>query len=144
MQLWDTAGQERFRSLIPSYIRNTHCICFVYDITNAKSFENIDFWFGKTSEYCVNMNNLHLVLIKIKEDLHAKRVVTFEKAKAKANKLGIDDVFEASAKTGFNIDDLFKDIVDDLPEIENKVTPKVQVQLEDAVDMDEPQTSSCC
>ena len=116
----------------------------MYDITNERSFENIDFWFGKASEYCVNINNLHLVLIGNKEDLHSNRVVTFEKAKAKANKLGLDDVFEVSAKTGFNIDDLFKDIVDDLPEIENKVTPKVEVQLEDTVYMDDEQKSGCC
>ncbi len=35
LQLWDTAGQERFRSLIPSYIRDSHVIILVYDITST-------------------------------------------------------------------------------------------------------------
>ncbi len=38
LQLWDTAGQERFRSLIPSYIRDSSVAVIVYDITSM--FEN--------------------------------------------------------------------------------------------------------
>uniref|UniRef100_A0A671P0N2 RAB41, member RAS oncogene family n=1 Tax=Sinocyclocheilus anshuiensis TaxID=1608454 RepID=A0A671P0N2_9TELE len=33
LQLWDTAGQERFRSLIPSYIRDSAAAVVVYDIS---------------------------------------------------------------------------------------------------------------
>ena len=36
LQLWDTAGQERFRSLIPSYIRDSTVAVVVYDITSRK------------------------------------------------------------------------------------------------------------
>ena len=35
LQLWDTAGQERFRSLIPSYIRDSSVAVVVYDVTSA-------------------------------------------------------------------------------------------------------------
>lgn len=34
LQLWDTAGQERFRSLIPSYIRDSSVAVIVYDVTS--------------------------------------------------------------------------------------------------------------
>ena len=37
LQLWDTAGQERFRSLIPSYIRDSTVAVVVYDITSKSS-----------------------------------------------------------------------------------------------------------
>jgi len=40
LQLWDTAGQERFRSLIPSYIRDSSAAVVVYDVTNRVSY----FW----------------------------------------------------------------------------------------------------
>ncbi|CAL9082010.1 unnamed protein product [Musa textilis] len=33
LQLWDTAGQERFRSLIPSYIRDSSVAVIVYDVS---------------------------------------------------------------------------------------------------------------
>lgn len=36
LQLWDTAGQERFRSLIPSYIRDSTVAVVVYDITSKR------------------------------------------------------------------------------------------------------------
>lgn len=32
LQLWDTAGQERYRSLIPSYIKDSDACIIVYDI----------------------------------------------------------------------------------------------------------------
>ncbi len=35
LQLWDTAGQERFRSLIPSYIRDSSVAVVVFDITST-------------------------------------------------------------------------------------------------------------
>lgn len=44
LQLWDTAGQERFRSLIPSYIRDSQAAIICYDITNDKSFQNLAKW----------------------------------------------------------------------------------------------------
>lgn len=34
LQLWDTAGQERFRSLIPGYLRDSHGVFVIYDVTN--------------------------------------------------------------------------------------------------------------
>ena len=37
LQLWDTAGQERFRSLIPSYIRDSSVAVVVYDVTSIPS-----------------------------------------------------------------------------------------------------------
>ena len=38
LQLWDTAGQERFRSLIPSYIRDSTVAVVVYDVTNINRY----------------------------------------------------------------------------------------------------------
>ena len=39
---------------------------------------------NKTSEYCSNIHDLHLVLIGNKEDLGSKRQVSFESAKKKS------------------------------------------------------------
>ena len=41
-QLWDTAGQERFRSLIPSYIRDSSVAVVVYDITSESAHDLIE------------------------------------------------------------------------------------------------------
>lgn len=37
LQLWDTAGQERFRTLIPSYIRDSAVTIIVYDVTSMRT-----------------------------------------------------------------------------------------------------------
>lgn len=36
LQIWDSAGQERFRSLIPSYIRDSSIAIVCYDITSRE------------------------------------------------------------------------------------------------------------
>lgn len=44
LQLWDTAGQERYRSLIPTYLKNAHCVVLVYDITKSSTFGSLSHW----------------------------------------------------------------------------------------------------
>ena len=50
LQLWDTAGQERFRSLIPSYIRDSSVAVIVYDITNRARCARRD---DSAAVYCI-------------------------------------------------------------------------------------------
>ena len=45
VQVWDTAGQEQFRSVNKIYIKGSHVVLFIYDITNKKSFDDLgEFW----------------------------------------------------------------------------------------------------
>lgn len=37
LTLWDTAGAERYHSLMRSYLRDSHVIIVVYDVTNPQS-----------------------------------------------------------------------------------------------------------
>ncbi len=37
LQLWDTAGQERFKSLIPSYLKDSNLRMLVYDMSSLDS-----------------------------------------------------------------------------------------------------------
>jgi GTPase SAR1 family protein len=48
LQLWDTAGQERFRSLIPSYIRDSSVAVVVYDVTSTHNILHIFYPLNKT------------------------------------------------------------------------------------------------
>lgn len=45
----DTAGQERFRSLIPSYIRDSSVAVIVYDVASMSHFNFVQFFFGSYS-----------------------------------------------------------------------------------------------
>lgn len=71
LQLWDTAGQERFHSLIPSYIRDSNISLMVYDITQKKSFENIDKWQDEVKT--LRGKDILMVLVGNKVDLEEQR-----------------------------------------------------------------------
>ncbi|NXU20260.1 RAB13 protein, partial [Pardalotus punctatus] len=46
----DTAGQERFKTITTAYYRGAVGIVLVYDITDEKSFENIQNWMKSIKE----------------------------------------------------------------------------------------------
>ena len=105
IQIWDTAGQENFRSITRSYYKNTACAIIVYEISNKKSFEKISYWM----EDCKNTapKSILMVLVGNKCDLEDNREVTEEEGREFAEKNGML-FFETSAKTGKNVEELFK------------------------------------
>merc|ERR1719428_2806588 len=87
LQLWDTAGQERFRSLIPSYIRDSTVAVVVYDITNRASFLNTTKWVEDVRTE--RGNDVIIILVGNKTDLADRRQVSTEEGEEKAKESGI-------------------------------------------------------
>jgi len=116
LQLWDTAGQERFRSLIPSYIRDSSVAVVVYDITNRASFLNTSKWIEDVRNE--RGNDVIIVLVGNKTDLSERRQVSVEEGEDKSTKESIMFI-ESSAKAGFNIKALFKKLATALPGVES-------------------------
>ncbi|OAA46300.1 Small GTPase superfamily, Rab type [Metarhizium rileyi] len=115
LQLWDTAGQERFRSLIPSYIRDSSVAVVVYDISNAKSFQNTKKWIDDVR--AERGNDVIIVLVGNKTDLNEKREVTTQQGEDEAKRDNLM-FMETSAKLGHNVKNLFKRIAQALPGME--------------------------
>ncbi|BGP53840.1 hypothetical protein JCM8202_004507 [Rhodotorula sphaerocarpa] len=116
LQLWDTAGQERFRSLIPSYIRDSSVAVVVYDVTNRASFMNTSKWVDDVRSE--RGNDVIIVLVGNKTDLNDKRQVTTEEAETKSKELNVMFI-ETSAKAGHNVKTLFRKIAQALPGMDN-------------------------
>jgi len=112
LQLWDTAGQERFRSLIPSYIRDSSAAVVVYDITVRQSFTSTDKWIDDVR--AERGQEVVIFLVGNKTDSDDKRQVTKEEGQAKANELGAQFI-ETSAKTGSAVKTLFRTLAQALP-----------------------------
>ena len=111
IQIWDTAGSENFRSITRNYYKSSVCAVIVYDISNRESFNNANTWI----EECKNQTakTIYLVLVGNKSDLEDERQVTKEEGQELAEKLGIP-FYEASAKTGDNVKDIFYNSADEI------------------------------
>ncbi|XP_063933589.1 ras-related protein Rab-6A-like isoform X2 [Zophobas morio] len=114
LQLWDTAGQERFRSLIPSYIRDSSVAVIVYDITNRNSFEQTTKWIEDVRQE--RSNDAIIMLVGNKTDLAGKRVIGVDEGEKKAASANVMFI-ETSAKTGQNVRELFRQVASALPGI---------------------------
>ena len=44
LEIWDTAGQERFNAICSQFYRGADCVVLVFDTTNSKSFERLEYW----------------------------------------------------------------------------------------------------
>jgi len=119
LQLWDTAGQERFRSLIPSYIRDSTVAVVVYDITNANSFHQTSKWIDDVRTQ--RGTDVIIMLVGNKTDLsEEKRQVSTEEGERKAKELNVMFI-ETSAKAGYNVKQLFRRVAAALPGMESSV-----------------------
>jgi len=119
LQLWDTAGQERFRSLIPSYIRDSSVAVVVYDTTSRASFLNSSKWVDDIRSE--RGDDVVIMLVGNKTDLADQRQVSVEEGLAKASEEKVMFV-ETSAKVGFNIKQLFRRLASALPGVEGAVS----------------------
>ncbi|KAI8876230.1 ras-domain-containing protein [Backusella circina FSU 941] len=142
LQLWDTAGQERFRSLIPSYIRDSSVAVVVYDITSRASFQNTSKWIDDVR--AERGSEVIIVLVGNKTDLNDKREVLFEEGEKKANDFKVMFI-ETSAKAGHNVKTLFRRIAQALPGMDSNQAEgeKDHMQKVDLNSSDNVDSSSC-
>ncbi|CAB1337201.1 unnamed protein product [Coregonus sp. 'balchen'] len=145
LQLWDTAGQERFRSLIPSYIRDSTIAVVVYDITNLNSFQQTSKWIDDVRTE--RGSDVIIMLVGNKTDLADKRQITTEEGEQRAKELNVMFI-ETSAKTGYNVKQLFRRVAAALPGMDS--TPEkskedmIDIKLEKPPEMAVTESSCSC
>ncbi len=105
LQIWDTCGQEVYRSLIGSFYRNSSLALIVYSIDNENSFNNIETWLNELKTK--GNPDINIFLVGNKADLEDKRLVTKEMANDLCETHNIKYFLESSAKTGFNVKNIF-------------------------------------
>ncbi|KAJ3070299.1 Ras- protein Rab-7 [Podochytrium sp. JEL0797] len=136
-QIWDTAGQERFQSLGVAFYRGADCCVLTFDVTNLKSFDQLDSW---RDEFLLQASprdpdNFPFVVLGNKVDLEdSRRQVSQKRALTWCQQKGGIPYFETSAKEAINVDLAFqtmaKNALDQEMEVElyNDVSETVRIE----------------
>ena len=124
LQIWDTCGQEVYRSLISSFFRSASLAIIVYSIDTEDSFNNIEKWLNDIKTQ--SNPDIKIFLIGNKADLEDKRRLTKEQGEQLCNDHKLAFFMETSAKTGFNVQNVFIQVAKELylqhEEIKNRVS----------------------
>ena len=105
MEIWDTMGQERFKSLTRGYLRDSHGVFLVFDFSQKKTFDSLEFWLDEIKNSDVKKNCV-VMLIGNKFDCENKEV-DIETAKKFAEEKNLQ-FLPVSAKEGINIEQMFE------------------------------------
>ena len=106
LQIWDTCGQEEYRSLIQNFYRNASLAILVYSIDNKTSFDNLEVWLNEIKTK--GNPDVRIFLVGNKNDLEEKREVSTEEGKKFSEEQNFSEFIETSAKSGNNVQELFK------------------------------------
>ena len=114
IDFFDTAGQERYRAITSTYYKNSQGLLLLYDITNRKSFEDIENWIKSVVENLGqkesgSKKNYSLILLGNKSDLEEKRAISKEEAEeiCKKNNIGWGGEISIKDMSIEELEDLF-------------------------------------
>jgi Ras-related protein Rab-7A len=113
VQIWDTAGTDRFYSMSNAFYRGTDACIVVFDLTNIKSFLNLESWID---EFLINANPIEpesypFAIVGNKADLHDE-IKIFPNMINKFCQTKNINYFETSSKLNINIDAVFEYLID--------------------------------
>ena len=108
LDIWDTAGQEKYRALGRHFYKEAYIVCLVYDITSQQSFDDLKMWYSDLRTY--GEKYTVTAIVGNKSDCYEKEKVKEEDARKYAEEIK-SSFFLVSAKTGDNIELLFKSLV---------------------------------
>jgi small GTP-binding protein len=105
LDILDTAEKE-YNEMNGRYVRTAQSVILAYSITDEQSFLNVE----TNLEYflrSMDSDECPFFIVGLKCDLENQRTVSFEAGKEMSNKLKANGFFEASAKNGINIQEVF-------------------------------------
>jgi small GTP-binding protein len=130
ISLWDTAGQERYKALSKVYYKGANAAIVVYDITDPNTYVDVEGWMkllsknGDKLDENLNIEDIVLALVGNKVDLEGDRRVPSERPVQEYREAFGIDCWEVSAKTGYQIEALFADIVQSTHGINSEIVDK--------------------
>ncbi|CAD5218919.1 unnamed protein product [Bursaphelenchus okinawaensis] len=113
-QVWDVGGQSLSTNMLSKYVYDADCVVFVYDVTNAATFDSITDWVTAVKKALKHEEkNTKLALLGNKTDLEHRRAIRIDKHSRLADQFNMASHY-VSAKTGDSIDLAFKYLAADI------------------------------
>ncbi|TNV77063.1 hypothetical protein FGO68_gene9629 [Halteria grandinella] len=115
LQVFDTAGLDRYDSLASSYFKGAQGFVIVCDMSQAQSFTNIATWVEQIHKNTDTATPTIMVLVN-KRDLTTIKKGAITLSMMEDFQREHTDVlfYEVSARTGYNVEDAFKDLAQKL------------------------------
>lgn len=108
---YDTSGAQRLKTTIESYYKEADGCILLFDVTNRKSFDDINqYYIPKIKEKC--KENIPVIIIGNKIDLEDSRIISIEEA----SKLAYDNNFlyqEVSCIKNNFLNEIFEEIMEE-------------------------------
>ena len=143
----DTCGQEMYRSLVQGFYRNTSLAIVVYDVNSKKTYEGLNIWLKDIRQH--TEQDIPIFIIGNKSDL--EKVVQTEKAKVFSISNRTNYFTECSAKSGYNVKEIFYEAAKHLYKIykqfqsQNKLpsSGKLKIGADDNIALDNKKKKCC-
>ena len=113
--IWDTCGGEKFQSLTRQYFKEVNGALLIFDLADKNSLVSLENWYDQLVQN--SASNVVIYVVASKQDTKEKTELTKDgEAFATSKNLKF---YEVSAKTNFNVDELFKDLSTEMFEASN-------------------------
>ncbi len=110
LEIWDTPGEHKYQDHMPQFFQKVDIVILVYDITNQQSFRSIKERIRNLKRDCGKpLEKMMIYIVGNKDDLNNQREVSYEVALRFSERYKTT-LLETSAKTGSDVDHLFKSI----------------------------------
>ena len=113
VNLWDTAGQEIYKSITKIFVKRSKIVIFVYDITDKKSFDDLEGWI----KMCKDLldNDYICGIAGNKMDLYSIEQVTENEARKFAENQKMKFQLVSAKENPESFDTFLKELIDGNP-----------------------------
>jgi small GTP-binding protein len=123
LSIWDLGGQRQFKNLAEIYIKGFFGAILAFDLTRYSTLKSIHEWFSKLKSDLT----VPFILIGTKYDLISKEDAELNESLIETliDEYKFIGYYNTSAKTGLNVENVFKLLLDKIIENECKIESSI-------------------
>ncbi len=106
--VWDLEGRTRFKSITPTYLKGSSGAIVVADLTRSDTLSGLDKHIDLFLE--INPNGAVAIALNKADLIQLEKLNKLIELYGKSDYCQVVNTYESSAKTGKNVDNIFKDL----------------------------------